>query len=140
MKRIGTSMLQFLMASALTFSPLALADVFTIDWSTIDGGGQMWSSGGAFELGATIGQPDAGVMSGGVFALEGGFWPGAAVSPPCPGDLNSDAVVDLNDLVILLGNYGDTGASPSQGDLNGDTNVDLADLSILLSHYGDVCG
>jgi hypothetical protein len=40
---------------------------------TVDGGGSR-VSGGTFELGATIAQPDAGQLSGGSFVLKGGFW------------------------------------------------------------------
>jgi hypothetical protein len=49
---------------------------FSIDWWTIDGGGDMWITGGNFELSGTIGQPDAStvVMTGGDFELTGGFW------------------------------------------------------------------
>lgn len=47
-----------------------------LDWHTIDGGGHTFSTGGAFELGSTCGQPDAGEMSGGSFELAGGFWHG----------------------------------------------------------------
>jgi len=46
---------------------------FTIDWSTIDGGGST-STGGVYSVSGTIGQPDAGTMSGGNFALQCGFW------------------------------------------------------------------
>jgi hypothetical protein len=46
---------------------------YTIPWFTIDGGGG-YSSGGNFELDGTIGQHDAGsTMTGGNFALGGGF-------------------------------------------------------------------
>lgn len=41
--------------------------------STVDGGGGV-SSGGAFELSGTVGQPDAGNTAAGSFELEGGFW------------------------------------------------------------------
>ena len=34
----------------------------------------MWSAGGAYTLGGTVGQPDAGVLSGGDYILSGGFW------------------------------------------------------------------
>ena len=47
---------------------------FEITWYSIDGGGGMRSTGGDFELSGTIGQPDAGRMSGGDFTLTGGFW------------------------------------------------------------------
>ena len=52
-----------------------------------------------------------------------------------PGDLNSDGLVNITDLSILLSNYGKP-ATPSQGDINGDGNCTILDLSILLSKYG----
>lgn len=57
---------------------------FNLTWNTIDGGGATFSSGGGYELGGTIGQADAGAMSGGVYALQGGFWspPGYLVHTP----------------------------------------------------------
>ena len=51
----------------------AFAQNYSIDWFTIDGGGGT-STGGVFSINGTIGQPDAGRMSGGNFAVEGGFW------------------------------------------------------------------
>ena len=44
----------------LATATTASADNLTIDWWTIDGGGEMWTAGGNFELSGTIGQPDAG--------------------------------------------------------------------------------
>jgi len=49
-----------------------------LSWHTIDGGGHTWSSGGTYSLGGTIGQPDAGYLAGGTYALAGGFWEGWA--------------------------------------------------------------
>jgi hypothetical protein len=46
---------------------------YSLDWSTIDGGGGT-STGGVYSVSGTIGQPDAGRMSGGNFTLDGGFW------------------------------------------------------------------
>ena len=46
---------------------------FAIDWFTIDGGGGT-STGGVYQLSATVGQPDTGVASGGSYTLTGGFW------------------------------------------------------------------
>ena len=45
---------------------------YSIDWHTIDGGGT--STGGVYSVSGTIGQPDAGKMSGGNFTIDGGFW------------------------------------------------------------------
>ena len=47
---------------------------YDLTWSTIDGGGQTFSTGGDFALGGTIGQADAGALQGGEFTLAGGFW------------------------------------------------------------------
>ncbi len=55
---------------------------FDLSWSTVDGGGGA-SSGGSFSREGTIGQPDAGTLTGGGFTLQGGFWP-AADSTPTP--------------------------------------------------------
>lgn len=73
-------------ASALTVVCLALASAahaqnYTLDWFTTDGGGGT-SAGGPYELGGTIGQPDAGLMSGGIYALAGGFWGVAQTTIP----------------------------------------------------------
>jgi len=53
---------------------------YDLSWSTVDGGGATWSEGGGYSLGGTIGQPDAGVLSGGGYTLAGGFWPGGAAA------------------------------------------------------------
>jgi hypothetical protein len=72
-------------------TPLAVAQ-FEIARSTIDGGGVMRSTGGEFDVSGTIGQPDAGVLTGGDFELAGGFW-----FPLVPTDCNEDGGVDLID-------------------------------------------
>jgi hypothetical protein len=57
--------------SALCFG--AWGQSYSIDWSTIDGGGGT-STGGVYAVTGTIGQPDASEMSGGNYTLQGGFW------------------------------------------------------------------
>jgi len=56
---------------------------YALDWFTIDGGGGT-SSGGDFTLNGTIGQPDAGTMSGGNYSLAGGFWGATKTPAPVP--------------------------------------------------------
>jgi hypothetical protein len=55
------------------------SDRFDLKWQTIDGGGGA-SSSGRFSLTGTIGQPDAGTLTGGQFKVEGGFWSGITVA------------------------------------------------------------
>ncbi len=71
--------LSFLL-SAFCFSALGQ---FSLDWSTIDGGGGT-STGGVYSVTGTIGQPDAGTMSGGNFTVDGGFW-GVIAAVQTPG-------------------------------------------------------
>lgn len=44
-------------------------------WWTVDGGGGH-SAGSSYSLRGSIGQPDAGEMSGGPYRVTGGFWSG----------------------------------------------------------------
>ena len=97
----------------------------------IDGGGVMHSTGGEFELSGTIGQPDAGAMSGGEFELTGGFW---FESPPT--DCNDDGIVSLLDhetfTACLSGPDGGIDASPCPCfDVNDDGDITLSDYAQL---------
>jgi hypothetical protein len=68
--------------SASLFAVAAMAQSYSIDWFTVDGGGGT-SSGGNYSLDGSIGQPDAGfTMSGGSFSMTGGFWSIVAVQTP----------------------------------------------------------
>lgn len=71
------------LCAALWIAPFAVGAQYSIAWSTMDGGGGT-STGVGFSLSGTIGQPDAGLMSGGPFSLVGGFW-GAGVAFQTPG-------------------------------------------------------
>ncbi len=54
-------------------------DEYGLAWFTVDGGGGV-SSGGEYVLRGTSGQPDAGALAAGAYALGGGFWSGGGVS------------------------------------------------------------
>ena len=61
----------FLFVCSLTTT---VAQSFSIDWHTIDGGGGA-STGGGFTVNGTIGQPDGGgPMAGGQDSVTGGYW------------------------------------------------------------------
>lgn len=38
---------------------------YDLTWNSVDGGGVTFASGGGYELGATLGQPDAALAAGG---------------------------------------------------------------------------
>lgn len=66
---------------ALLIALPAIVAALEIDWFTIDGGGGT-STAGFLALTGTVGQPDAGPLSGGSLVLRGGFWaaPGLTVT------------------------------------------------------------
>jgi len=52
----------------------------------------------------------------------------------CYGDLNGDSEVNIEDILILIGQWG---ASGPYGDINGDGAVNIHDLLIIISVFGD---
>lgn len=92
---------------------------YDLSWHTIDGGGGV-SSGGQYILRGTIGQLDAGYMSGDGYELVGGFWSGVPIcivdfyhyarfaelwletGPGLAADLYEDNIVDLLDLKLFV--------------------------------------
>jgi hypothetical protein len=120
-----------LMTCALAVGSAALADEFTLDWRTVDGGGVIWTIGGNFELGGTIGQPDAGVMIGGTFELTGGFW---AVPPCwCMSDINNDGHRDGLDVQGFIDCILATGLNCACADLNKNGVLDMNDMSAFVN-------
>ena len=66
----------------LLFPAMTFAQNYSIDWYKIAGGGGT-STGGVYSVSGTIGQHDAGgPMTGGNYALTGGFWSLYAVQTP----------------------------------------------------------
>jgi len=93
----------------------AASGQYELSWYTIDGGGGQ-SSGGAYTLTGTIGQPDAAWSSGGKYELLGGFWPGG---PLC--------IVSFDDYARFAELWRNSGAG-LPADLDGSGEVDFADL------------
>jgi len=133
--------------SALAMLPLAFGGEpqpggFDIPWHTIDGGGATFSTGGGFQVGGTIGQPDASstMMTGGGFALTGGFWAisGPGIVPTCFGDIapqpSGDSVVNTADLLAVINAWGACPGCPA--DLNNDLVVNTADLLAIINAWG----
>ena len=65
-----------------------------------------------------------------------------SAAAPLPGDANGDGQVDINDLTIVLSNFGSTGRAWSQGCMDGDPagTVDINDLTIVLANFGKTYG
>jgi hypothetical protein len=120
---------------------------YQIDWYTIDGGGAMNSSNGqpnGLELSGTIGQHDASSpavpMTGGAFELVGGFWPVAALTCACLGDMNADGAKDGRDIQQFVDCVLNGGACAC-ADVNGAGGVTPADVPVFVSALlaGEAC-
>jgi hypothetical protein len=95
---------------------------YQIVWSTIDGGGGQ-SAGGQYVLTGTTGQPDTGAMSGGLYELLGGFWPGG---PLC--------IVDFEDFARFAEFWLESGSN-LPADLDGNGIVNLNDLGLFVNEW-----
>ena len=100
------------LAGALLLPVLANAQ-YAIDWFTIDGGGGA-SSSGSLTLSGTIGQPDAGTLSGGNYTLQGGFWPGIVV--PATGEAPALFVQLIGNNVVISWSPATSGFTLEQTD------------------------
>ena len=127
------------MTLAFTSAVLVLAipvsgQNYDLSWYTLDGGGATFSTGGTFQLGGTIGQPDAGSsMNGGTFTLTGGFWTAGLGSCTCPGDFDGDGARTGDDIQRFVNCYLAAGSGCACADLTGDGILDANDLSTFVS-------
>lgn len=86
----------YISAAAIGLAALKAASGAAVELAawTIDGGGGALSGGG-WILSGTWGQPDAGALTGGSFALQGGFWfgglaaTGVDATEPCRGTVTT---------------------------------------------------
>lgn len=56
--------------------------------------------------------------------------------PPTPWDVNDDGTVNVQDLVLVANELGESGEF-LKGDVNGDGTVDIRDLVLVASHFGE---
>lgn len=56
--------------------------------------------------------------------------------PPTPWDVNDDGIVNIQDLVLVAGEFGQSGEA-LEADVNGDGTVNVLDLVLVSSHFGE---
>ena len=136
MNRIQESTIRTLVTFSILCVGAAVADEYEIDWYSTDGGGDMFTTGGEYELSGTIGQPDANTiaMTGGEYELSGGFWPG--VPAYLLADMNCDGYVNFADVdafvLALISAEAYYAEYPDchwpNGDIDGNGAVNFADV------------
>ncbi len=131
MNRMPQTTLKVLLALSVVSIGTTFAQDYTIDWHTIDGGGEMFSTGDDFELGGTMGQADAGPMSGDDYVLTGGFW----ATPPCwcLADLNNDGWRNGEDIQTFVDCVLGGGPGCACADLEIDGRLNMADVTAFVS-------
>jgi hypothetical protein len=125
-------------AVVLAAAPNAAPSGLSLPRFTMDAGGDVFTTGGAFELSGTVGQPDASrTMNGGAFELTGGFWFRLGL-----GDCNEDGLADLFDYDDFEVCMGGPSVWPGEApcpclDLDADNDVDLADFAEFQRGFGE---
>lgn len=121
------------LTTTVTSSQAQSGGGYDLTWSTIDGGGAS-STGGAFSLSGTIGQPDAQVapvMTGGAFELNGGFWPASNVCY-CLADMNGDGKKNGADIQQFVGCV-IGGGNCSCADTDQANGITIADVPVFVT-------
>ena len=72
-----------------------------------------------------------GILYGCAFNMGGSL----NTAPPCPTDLNGDAITDSSDMGSLLGSFGQCDLG-TPGDFNDDQVIDSSDLGSMLGNFG----
>ena len=117
----------------LTVAAAALAQPYDLSWRTVDGGGQMFTTGGSLVLSGTIGQPEPGVLTGGTLALVGGFWAVTTVACPCPGDLDGDGERSGTDIQYFTNCVLGAGSNCICAEVDGVPGLGIGDVSAFVS-------
>ena len=61
--------------------------------------------------------------------------PGECLGNDCPGDLNGDRSVTVEDILAVLDSFN----LNEQGDANGDGQTDVSDLLVVIAEFGNSC-
>ncbi|MCA9292884.1 MAG: right-handed parallel beta-helix repeat-containing protein [Phycisphaerales bacterium] len=103
----------------------------------------IYSSGASVDLDGNprfVDDPDTSDTGSGVGPkVDIGAYEFQVAAMVCPGDADGDNDIDLDDLQVVLFNFGGSVAPFADGDADGDGDVDLDDLQVVLFSFGTSC-
>jgi hypothetical protein len=114
----------------------------TLNWFVIDNGGEIGLTSGGYTMSASVGQSIVGLTSSPGFSMSSGFWAGTTSGCNCPhqGDINTDAVIDVFDVIDEIGIAFSGAADPQdpscprpRSDVNNDGVSDVFDVIYLIA-------
>lgn len=125
--KISVLMMIILLAFATGTAQVATNLPYTLEQSVIASGGGQSSTGGAFSLDGTIGQPITGISSlDNIYTLIGGFWTADFLLSPTAESQTISAVEDTPAAIVLSGSDPDNApltyiivTNPARGVLSG---------------------
>ncbi|MCB9855065.1 MAG: hypothetical protein H6818_05200 [Phycisphaerales bacterium] len=121
----------FATAVTLLVAVPASSEDYSIARCAIAGGGGS-SAGGDFDLEGTIGQHDAGYMSGGDLELSGGYWTSQSTGCPCPGDANGDRRVNGADVQSFVQCLLTPGVACRCADVDAVQGMQMSDVTVFV--------
>jgi hypothetical protein len=132
-----------LLATALAAPAAAQVDSgFDLSWNRIAGGGGT-ATGDGFQLSATIGQHEAGQLTGGDFTLNGGFWGiGATVNQPCYANCDGSTtppILNVEDFICFINRFADATQLPQSQQLVHYANCDGSTTAPILNVEDFIC-
>ena len=116
---------------------------YTINWYSVNGGGLTDATSTSYRLASSIGQSAAGVASSAGHKMGIGFWYGTGAGGcNCPkqGDINGDAVIDVFDVIGVIGiafsgdpDPQDAGCPKTRGDVDNNGVTDVFDVIYIIA-------
>jgi len=120
---------------ALSDSSVALEAGASVE-VTLKVAGDLFTEPGDYPIGVTATSGTDGTMTAEITTTTTIEMPPPPPPPPTPWDVNGDGTVNIQDLVLVAGQFGQSGES-LKGDVNGDGTVNILDLVAVSSHFGE---
>ena len=105
-------------------------------------GAFVWQSGVVQDLRPLVSNPPPSlayaiaINNPGQIVVYGGTTSGRLTPVWLTGDLSGDCRVSIDDLILVLSNFGAPQGTFPRGDVDIDGDVDISDLTLLLSNWG----